>query len=256
VPTLLEIQRAVRRSLLAESGEPDAYVVSDGLSPSARLRVYRNTMLGTLTTALRLSYPAVYRLVGPEFFEGAVRIFIEKEPPHSAYLDEYGIGFAEFLTRFQPATSVTYLPGVASLEWAVSRALHAPDVAPLDLSCLLAVDPADHGRIVFAPHPSVGLVQADRPVDAIWRAVLAEDDAAMAAIDLASGPVWLLVQRFQTGVDVAHLSEREWRFAAQLCAGRRLQAALDEAPDLDASAALTGHLAAGRFTGFRLDAAR
>jgi len=34
-----------------------------------------------------------------------------------------------------------------------------------------------------------------------------------------------------------------------------LQAALDEAADIDTSAALAGLLAAGRFTGFRLEAA-
>jgi len=255
VPTLLETRRPVRRSLLAQNGEADAYVVPDGLAPDARLGVYRNTIHGTLTTALRLSYPAVYRLVGREFFEAAVRIFIEKEPPHEAYLDEYGAGFAEFLALFPPAASLTYLPAVAKLEWAVSRALHAPDVAALDFSRLLAIDPADQGRIVFVPHPSVALVRADCPVDEIWRAVLAGDDAAIAAIDLGSGPVWLLVQRLDTGVDVIRLSEGEWRFAAQLCAGRQLQAALDEAADIDRSAALAGHLAAARFTGFRLEEA-
>ena len=126
---------------------------------------------------------------------------------------------------------------------------------PVDLSRLFAIDPADQGRIVFVPHPSVGLVRADCPADEIWRAVLAGDDAAMAAIDPGSGPVWLLVQRVETGVDVARISEREWRFAAQLCAGQQLQAALDEAADIDRSAALAGHLAAARFTGFRLEEA-
>jgi len=38
------------------------------------------------------------------------------------------------------------------------------------------------------PHPSVALVAADHPVDAIWRAVLSQDDAAMAAINLTTGP--------------------------------------------------------------------
>jgi hypothetical protein len=255
VPTLLEIQAAVCRSLLAQNANADAYVVPDGLAPGARLSVYRNTMRSTLTTVLRLSYPAIYRLVGRDFFEGAARIFFEKEPPRSAYLDEYGAGFAEFLTRFPPALSLTYLPGVARLEWAVSRAFHAPDVEALDLPCLSAIDPADHGRIIFVPHPSVGLVQADFPVDTILRAVLAQDDAAMVAVDLGSGPVWLLVQRFETGIDVARLSEQEWRFAAQLCSGRPLQAALREASDADAVAALAGHLAAGRFSGFKLEAA-
>jgi hypothetical protein len=92
-------------------------------------------------------------------------------------------------------------------------------------------------------------------VDAIWRAVLAQDEPATAAIDLGSGRVWLLVQRLETGVDVMRISKAEWRFAAQLCAGLPLEAALDTASGLDAAAALAGHLAAGRFTGFRLDAA-
>ena len=256
MPTLLEVQRAIRRSLLArDATAADAFIVADGLAPNARLNVYRNTSIGALTTALRLSYPAIYRLVGAAFFEGAARIFIEKAPPRGAYLDEYGDGFPEFLAHFRPATSLQYLPGVARLEWAVSRALHALDAEAFDTSHLLAIDPADHGRIIFVPHPSVGLVQASYPVDAIWRAVLAQDDAAMAAVDLGSGPVWLMVQRFETGVDVSRLSEGEWRFAAELCAGRPLQAALDEVSGLDATAALAGHLAAGRFTGFRLETA-
>jgi hypothetical protein len=255
VPTLLELQRAVRDDMLAQSGEADPYIVPHGLTPAARLSVYRNTMLGALTTALRLSYPVVHRLVGAEFFDGAARIFIEKEPAHCACLDEYGGGFAEFLARFPPTASLPYLPGVARLEWAVSRALHAPDVAALDLSCLSALGPADRGRVAFVSDPSVGLVHADCPVDAIWRAVLARDDAAMAAIDLGSGPVWLLIQRCATGIDVTRISEREWRFAALLCAGRPLQTALEEVTDVDASVVLAAHLAAGRFTGFSLDQA-
>jgi Putative DNA-binding domain len=253
VPTLLEVQRAMRRSLVErDEGEAAAYILADGLAPGARLNVHRNTSIGALTTVLRLSYPAVHRLVGAEFFEAAAHIFIDNEPPSSAYLDEYSAAFPEFLAHFPPAASLRYLPDVARLEWAVSRALHAPDSEALDPSCLLMVDPGDHGRIVFVPHPSIGLVKADYPMDAIWRAVLARDDAAMAAIKLGAGPVWLLVRRLETGVDVVRISAEEWRFAAQLCAGYPLQAALDAASGFDASAALAGHLAGGLFVGFRL----
>jgi hypothetical protein len=256
MPTLLEVQRAMRRSLIEhDDSEAAAYILADGLAPDARLNVYRNTSIGALTTALRLSYPAVHRLVGTEFFEGAARIFIEGEPPDSAYLDEYGSGFPEFLVRFPPTAALAYLPDVARLEWAVTRALHAPDVKALDPSCLLRIDPADDGCIVFVPHPSVGLLEAGYPVDEIWRAVLVQDDAAMAAVDLGSGPVWLMVQRLEPGVDVVRISDKEWRFARDLCAGRPLQEALDAALGLDAPAVLAGYLAAGRFTGFRLDTA-
>jgi putative DNA-binding protein len=255
VPTLLEIQRAMRWSLLHGDGAVVAFILSDGLAPEARLNVYRNTAIDVLTTALRLAYPAVHRLVGGEFFEGVARIFIEEEPPRSAYLEGYGAAFPNFLAGFPRAAALPYLAGVARLEWAVNRALHAPDIEVFDLSHLSAVDPADYGRIVFATHPTIGLVHANHPVDAVWRAVLAQDDAAMATIDVGSGPVWLLVQRLETRVDVRRINEKEWQFAAQLCAGRPLQAALDATPDFDAATALAEHLAAGRFTGFKLEPA-
>jgi hypothetical protein len=179
-------------------------------------------------------------------------MFIEMQPPRSAWLDEFGAELPEFLAGFPPAASLAYLPGVARLEWAANRALHAPDAEPLDLSRLAAIDPADHGRIRFVPHPSLGLVQADHPVDAMWRAVLAQDDTEMAAIDLAAGPAWLLVERCATGVEVARLTEPQWRFIAELCASRPLQAAIDAAPAIDAAILLAEHLAAGRFFDFEL----
>jgi len=55
-------------------------VLADGLPPEARLGIYRNNFTGTLTAALKLCYPAVHRLVGAEFFEGAARIFIRWSP--------------------------------------------------------------------------------------------------------------------------------------------------------------------------------
>ena len=63
MPTLVEVQRAMRRSLVErDDAEAAAYILSDGLAPGARLNVYRNTSTAALATALRLSYPAVHRL--------------------------------------------------------------------------------------------------------------------------------------------------------------------------------------------------
>lgn len=66
VPTLLELQRAVRLDLLGiADSDASEFVVPDGLDPQARLAIYRNTANGTLLAALMLSYPAVRSLVGP-----------------------------------------------------------------------------------------------------------------------------------------------------------------------------------------------
>jgi hypothetical protein len=253
MPTLLEVQHAISRCLIhQDDGEAAGLIIASGVAPDARLSIYRNTFIGTLTTALRLSFPAVHRLVGAEFFETAARLFIEAEPPRSAYLDEYGAGFPEFLDQFAPAASLTYLAGVARLEWAVSHALHAPDAQALEASSLAEVESALHGLIAFVPHPSVALVQAEHPVDAIWRAVLAQDDHALAAIEVGSAPVWLLVHRGADGVEVTRCIESAWRFAADLFASRPLEAAIEAHPDVEASALLAGHLLAKRFAGFQL----
>ena len=251
MPSLHEMQRAFARNLVELEDDAVAFhVFGDGLAPGRRIAVYRNTFEGNLVNALRLSYPAVHRLVGTEFFEGAARLFAQKQPPRTAYLDEYGAAFPEFLAHFPPAASLAYLPDVARLEWAVTRALHAPDAAPLDAPHLAKLDPADHERICFVADPSVTLVSAGSPVDAIWRAVLARDDMALGAINLAAGPVWLLVQRHATGVVVTRMEERVWRFSAALFAGQSMGAVLAHSKDTDTSTWLAEHITAGRFVGY------
>ncbi|MGH8033774.1 MAG: HvfC/BufC family peptide modification chaperone [Lysobacterales bacterium] len=253
MPSLRELQDAVRRSMIEhDDAAAVRHIVAAGIAPQERLSVYRNTFTQTLIRALRLSYPAVDRLVGAEFFDAAARDFIVQQPPRSGYLDEFGGDFAAFLERFAPAASVPYLGDVARLEWAVSRALHAPDAEPLAIASLGSVDAADHARICFAPHPSVGLVHTVFPADVIWRAVLDDDEAALAAIDLSGGPAWLLVQRGPSGVDIARLDETLWHFVGALCAGCPLGLALDDHPGIDAPAALADLLAHGRVVGFGL----
>ncbi|HKA41886.1 MAG TPA: DNA-binding domain-containing protein [Burkholderiales bacterium] len=252
-PALLELQRAVCRGIVArDDGDAAACIIADGIDPAARLGIHRNTFASVLTNSLRLSYPAVHRLVAAECFEGAARVYIEEQPPRCANLDDYGADFPEFLARFPPVAAVAYVPGVARLEWAVNRALHAQDADPLDITSLAALAEEEQARVRLAPHPSAGLVCADHPADSIWRAVLAQDDAALAAIDPAAGPVWLLVNRAETGVEVRRLSEDAWSLTAALFAGRALHRALVDAPCAEARAVLAEHLAAGRFSGFSL----
>src|SRR5260221_3200523 len=251
-PSLPELQRALGLAIARrEDGAAARHVLADGMAPAARLGIYRDTFVGALTRALRLSYPAIVRLVGAEFFEDAARAFIDEQPPRSACLDDYGAGFADFLARFGPAATLEYLPAVARLEWAVNRALHASDAAPLDAARLAETD--DLAQVRFSPQPSASLVRSGFPADSIWRAVLDGDDAALAAIDLSGGPVWLLVHRADDGVEVERLDEDAWRLSEALFAGRPVHRALDEAPSADARALLAAHLAAGCFREFEED---
>lgn len=250
--TLREWQRAMRASLIA--GEP---AVTESLAPDVsadRLDIYRNTIFSGLTRALRLAYPAVERLVGTEFFDGAADIFIRTHLPRAAYLDQYGDTFPAFLQSFAPATSLPYLADVARLEWAVNGALHAADEMPLELAQLATVAAEDQGCITFRARASIILLRTHYPTDAIWRAVLNCDDEALAGLDLGTGPVFLLVERGEDGTEVIRMQEPAWRFLSALCAGDVLQSAVKAGRDIDAPSALAEHLAAGRFVAFALRA--
>jgi hypothetical protein len=241
VPALLEVQRAMCAQLLGDERVDE------------RLGIYRNTILSALGNALRLSYPAVQRIVGADFFEAAAREFIRGNVPRSAYLNEFGGEFPQFLAQFPPAAPLPYLPDVARLEWAINRALHAPDAPALDLSRLASLGEAAFPGVSFCAQPALSLLKLATPADAIWRAVLDQDDAAMAAIDLRVGPVYLLIERDAAGVQVRRLSAAGWQFTATLNSGRPLFEALGEAVPEDQpaiSALLAEHLASGRFIQF------
>ncbi len=260
-PSLLEVQRALLASLAeGRHGAAASLVLADGLEAAARLSIYRNTAMSTLTGALRLTFPAVLKLVGEEFFEGAARAFIDRHPARGAWLDEYGAAFTSFIAQFPPASSVPYLPDVARLEWAISRALHAPDARAMDPARLAGLSAAQSERLRLVAHPALSLLRTDSPADAIWHAVLDGDDAALASIDLTDAPVHLLIERRVqasgeqplTTVQVHRLGERAWRLTAALCAGCSLGTALQEHADADAGGVLAEHLATGRFIDFTL----
>ncbi len=255
-PSLLEVQRALLASVAVGQDEAAAtQIIADGIEPAARLAIYRHTSISTLVTALGLTYPAVRKLVGDEFFEGAARVFIDEQRATSAWLDEYGRTFGSFLAAFPAAASLPYFSDVAELEWCVSRALHAPEASALDLTRLAALSAAESARLRFAAHPALGLVRADSPADAIWHAVLEDDEAALRSIALKEGPVFLLIERRESSVQLQRLSEAAWCFTKALCDGCPLSEALREDPDDGAEALLAEHLAAGRFVDFDLHAA-
>jgi hypothetical protein len=247
-PSLADLQRAMRQSvLLHEHEDAAAVVLADGLDPRARLSIYGNTAAGALTNALRLAFPAVRCLVGADFFDGAARLFCGAAPPQSAWLDEYGAQFPDFLAQMPQASLVPYVADVARLEWRVNSVLHAPDIVPLDLARLARLDEDALGALRLRPHPAARLLYCEYPADAIWRAVLEHDDCALGAIELADGPVHLLVQRVSEGVDTLRLSAGEWRIGTALFAGDAVGAALACVPESDGNALVSTFLARGCF---------
>jgi hypothetical protein len=178
---LADMQRDFARAVLA--GEVPGVRLAPGRVPAAQaIQVHRNTVIGALVNALRLTYPSVDALVGEAFFDQAAASFAQAHPPARGRLAGYGEGFIDFLADHVP--SLPYLPDVARLDWAMDRATALPDTVQrfaLD-ACVTLEWPV-----------SLALLTLGYPADDIRMAL--GDDAALLAIDMRAGPRGILVWR-------------------------------------------------------------
>jgi hypothetical protein len=242
--SLGELQRAVLHAVLGRGDAAAAVsVAADGLGANARLGIYRHHVFTTLTAALAAAFPVVCRLVSEPFFAYAADRYIRHDPPSGPCLFEYGATFAAFLGAFAPCQGLPYLADVARLEWAMNRALHAPDRAPLEASALRAQAPAVTGDEIFALDPSLSLVASPWPVDRIWRANQPgpEDEAT---VDLAAGGIAIEVRRLGDDVGFRRLDRGVFAFREALAEGRRVSEAVGRALAADEAFDLVGALGA------------
>lgn len=151
---------------------PAGLVGPDGLPDAKRFAVYRNTVNSSLVRVLEAAFPAVQKLVGPEFFAAMALVYLRQTPPTDRRLMLYGEGFAEFLADFAPVAHLAYLPDVARLEQCMRQSYHAADAAPLPGEALASMGENQllQARIRLAP--SLRVLASNWPVHAIWHATL------------------------------------------------------------------------------------
>jgi hypothetical protein len=181
-----------------------------GALPGAEgLRVHRNTVLGALSHALRLTYPSVDHLVGEAFFDRMAVDFARAQPPSVPQLGAWGAGFAEFIAGFPGTEQLPYLSELAQLD------------AQFDVLARRVADGLFSGAVLRLDagvqlHLVSGLIvhTAQYPVNALRAAILADDAAALAAIVLTRRENHLALWRASAGVMVRELSAPAQALAA------------------------------------------
>ncbi|MGI9391107.1 MAG: HvfC/BufC family peptide modification chaperone [Boseongicola sp.] len=166
--------------------QPGGLVDGQGRDAGRRFDVYRNNVAVSLIEALEAAFPVVAKLVGPNNFKTLARDFLRAHPPISPVMMSYGDALPEFLSCYEPASSIGYLADVARLEIALRESYHAADVTALDPRILqsLPVHELMARKIEFAP--TVKLVRSPWPIHAIWRfnTAVGASKPAMAAEDV------------------------------------------------------------------------
>ena len=157
------------RALLdAAAPVPDAVAAADAPTATRRFAVYRNNVVAGLVNTLRSRFPVTEKIVGEEFFAAMARAFVTEKPPRTPLLAGHGDEFPAFIAGFAPARELPYLPDVAQLEAARTRAYHAEDAVPVDAGAFAALDPGAAGGLRIALHPSTEIVRSPHPIVTIW----------------------------------------------------------------------------------------
>lgn len=236
-------QAAFARALLDPALPPPADVCAwNGSDPATRLAVHRNNVMVSLLGVLADSFAVTRELVGDAFFRAMGQCFVRASAPHSPVMAEYGAGFADFITRFEPARSLPYLPDVARLEWLRLVALHAADAPSLTGAGLAArlADTADLAAVCLHLHPSFAVLQSTYAVVSVWAAH--QGMGELAAIDLnRAETAWVL--RRELEVEVIPVEPAAGRFAAALIEGQALGTAVEMAGGADCAFDLPAVLA-------------
>lgn len=164
-------QTQMRRAILdADSYVPAGLVDEQGRPAGKRFNVYRNNVAASLTEAMQVAFPVVYKLVGDEFFKALAGVFLRQHPPSSPMMMHYGAAFPSFLQKFKPVNHLGYLPDMAKLELALRHSYHAADTPAIDPAALQSLSSEQLMAACLRLAPATRLLRSRWPVHAIWLA--------------------------------------------------------------------------------------
>ena len=148
-------------------------------SVADRWHVYAHGYLARIDEAMGLEYAAIRRILGPGAFSDLVERYVGVFPSRSWDLARVGERLPGFLELDRLSIELPFLPDLATLEQAVSRAFVAADAEPLAWTDLAAREPEEVASLRLALLPGVALVRSVWPLHALWTCRLEEDDAAV-----------------------------------------------------------------------------
>ncbi|QMV13315.1 HvfC/BufC family peptide modification chaperone [Vibrio spartinae] len=228
------MQQQFSQSILMQSDEALSQIDATSIAEKqARFTVYRNNIYHSLTEALEEIYPVCQQLVGEDFFRMLAGRFIQRYPPTSPVLSEYGEHFAEFSSTIPQLSSLPYFSELARLEYQLLQLTHAADSPVLSITDIQQhlAECADPTQSVWQLTEPCLLWQTSYAVGLIYQAHQPDSALRLQDIQWDKSEYLLLTKRDRYGVFYA-LSADEYHLLQQLQQGITLaQASQTIVPD-------------------------
>lgn len=104
--------------------------------PEPVFEVYRNTVIGNLVNALRITYPKVLTVIGEGYFNDIASFFCRHHIPKQGVLDIWGDEFPPYLEVHPISRTFPFLSELAHFEWRKSQIFLLPEQSTLELGFL------------------------------------------------------------------------------------------------------------------------
>ena len=177
-------------------------------SVADRWHVYAHGYVARVEEAMGLEFAAIRRIVGADAFAALVARYLDVFPPRSWDLANAGDRLPGFLDLDRATAELPFLPDLATLERAISRAFVAADGDPISWEGLAARGADEVAALRLALLPGVSVLRSPWPLHALWACRLEDDDDSV-SVPVEGLPARVLVYRRDGRVRVEPVSELE-----------------------------------------------
>ncbi|HKO47272.1 MAG TPA: DNA-binding domain-containing protein [Polyangiaceae bacterium] len=139
------------------------------LSSLERIDIYRRGYHARLIECLVDDYPVLEHALGEAAFESLSRRYIARHPSTAPSLNYFGRHMADFC-RTQPLPEPSFAADLATLEWAIVLAIHAPTANALGFEDLGQVPSERWPAARFRVNPSLAILHLQYPANAYLQA--------------------------------------------------------------------------------------
>jgi hypothetical protein len=218
------LERSFADAILSDDAAiPASVQLASGPATTSRFGVYRNNVMASLLNVLASRYPVARKILWPDTFDGAARLFVTLQPPRSPVLLHYGEGLPQFLRTIGRGAAAEYAADIAELEAARTRAYHATDAMPLPGEAFARLSPDLLSNLRLKLHPSITLLRSRFPVVSVWEASQTNMDVGVWKEEAA------LIARPHLEVEVWRLPPGGYEFFSALVEGKAIGSAIEGA---------------------------
>ncbi|MDB2414270.1 DNA-binding domain-containing protein [Rickettsiales bacterium] len=231
--SLKKIQQNFINDILDEKLSTKDYFNSKYISAKSLIGIYQDSCIGNILSPMKMTFPAVEKTLGKEFFDFTCREYIKKNPPRKPNMYEYGSDFPDFLDNFEPVGDLEYIANLARLECLYQESIFCDKSPSFDVDKFSKILPDDYSELKFTLNPSTRFFSCDYKVFHKWHVSRKDMSGELDNNFKKDDNIKLMLTRPDMQVNVIILKDCEYNFLDKLSNNNNLYQAFDSATDIN-----------------------